>query len=189
MTHTHDSTTRVRYWADLEAGDQAGYDAGHHWTPSASAQQLQSPDETHPYNLVSSLLTNGLHSPAIDVDMAVEVIPSSTEGHFHLYFPDVEIPWERYSRLLAALKECGIITNGYYQHSVARRQTTLRPPHVKKTVVARRTRTVLDEQVTMPRSLAINLNGRSHAVPVDTPEAPVDTPEAFRVQRRSAEFA
>ena len=180
MTHTHDSTTRVRYWADLEAGDQAGYDAGHHWTPSASAQQLQSPDETHPYNLVSSLLTNGLHSPAIDVDMAVEVIPSSTEGHFHLYFPDVEIPWERYSRLLAALKECGIITNGYYQHSVARRQTTLRPPHVKKTVIARRTTGA--EMSDTFRSVAINLNGRSHAVPVDTPEA-------FRVQRRSAEFA
>lgn len=168
MTHTHDSTTRVRYWADLDAAPS--YDA--RGVTVDGGRPLRSPDAEHPYNLVSSLLTNGMHSPALDVDMAVEVIPSSTEGHFHLYFPDVEVTWERYARLLGALKECGIITNGYYQHCIARRQSTLRPPHVKKTTIPRRrpSRAAdLDEPMASgltPRSLSLMVNTQTHTIPV-----------------------
>lgn len=74
---------------------------------------------------------NGWHTVMLDIDMPVRVVPSSTEGHCHLYI-DKPMPWWRYRRLLRALKAAGIIEPGYYSASIARRATHLRLPWVQK---------------------------------------------------------
>lgn len=87
----------------------------------------------HPFdgNVISSLLEDGQHAPALDLDVPAELLPSSTVGHSHLYI-DVPTSWRRYKRLLRALWKAGIIERGYYRASVARRQTHLRKPGVTK---------------------------------------------------------
>lgn len=94
--------------------------------------ELLEPDDEHPYNLVSSLCEDGFHRPALDIDIPVQLVPSSTEGHFHLYFPATKLTWEEYLLLLKALADAGIIEQNYLKHAMRRKQTTLRPPHVKK---------------------------------------------------------
>jgi hypothetical protein len=82
-------------------------------------------------NLVSSELENGQHAPAIDLDVPHRYVPSSTEGHGHLFI-DVEMSWDKYERLLKALHEAGLIEDGFYHLSVRRKATFLRPPWIKK---------------------------------------------------------
>lgn len=72
-----------------------------------------------------------MHTVAIDVDHHVRVVPSSTPGHYHLFI-DVPMPWSKYRRLLKALSKAGIIEEGYYRVSVARKQTFLRLPWIRK---------------------------------------------------------
>jgi hypothetical protein len=72
-----------------------------------------------------------LHTVAIDIDHAVRVVPSTTEGHFHLYI-DVPMPWRKYRRILKALRNAGVIESGYYSAAVARRATFLRLPWIRK---------------------------------------------------------
>ena len=93
---------------------------------------LNEPDEAHPANLVSSLCEDGWHRPALDIDIPCELIPSSTPGHCHLYFPTVSLTWEMYQDLLLTLANCGILEQRYVEHSLDRGQTLLRPPSVRK---------------------------------------------------------
>lgn len=72
------------------------------------------------------------HSPVIDVDFPVRVVPSSTPGHFHLYFDGVMMRWEKYEPLLKALAEAGIIETGYYENAVRRKMTMVRLSSVRK---------------------------------------------------------
>jgi len=72
-----------------------------------------------------------LHRPILDVDLPMHIIPSSTEGHGHLYI-DKLLTWHQYERLLSVLADCGIIERGYYNVSVAREHTAVRLPWVKK---------------------------------------------------------
>lgn len=88
-------------------------------------------DKAEDGNLLSSLLDNGFHAPALDVDLPCELRPSSTEGHYHLLI-DKQMSWRRYRRLLRALMRAGVIERGFYRHSVRRKQSFLRLPHVKK---------------------------------------------------------
>lgn len=94
--------------------------------------ELLAPDDTHPANLVSSLCADGLHRPALDIDIPCRVVPSSTPGHCHLYFDTVALDWPSYVELLDALKAAGILGSGFVAHSKNRGQTLLRLPHVKK---------------------------------------------------------
>jgi len=82
-------------------------------------------------NLISSKCCNGQHAPAIDIDFPARLVPSSTEGHYHLYF-DIQMPWWKYKRLLRALKNAGIVEKGFYKIAKRRKQTHLRLPHVRK---------------------------------------------------------
>lgn len=85
-------------------------------------------------NLVASRLygTDDWHSPVLDVDFPVRLVPSSTPGHFHLYFDGVMMAWAKYEKLLKALAEAGIIETGYYENAIRRGMTMVRLPHVKK---------------------------------------------------------
>lgn len=95
-------------------------------------QPLHEPTKGRPANIVSSLCTDGLHRPALDIDVPCELIPSSTEGHHHLYFPTVGLSWKQYEKLLKVLGECGILEDGYVKASISRKQSFLRAPGVKK---------------------------------------------------------
>ena len=115
-----------------------------------SGGPLNEPDDDHPYNLVSSLCTDGLHRPALDldtptpevlafvdglaarVDRGVVLVPSSTEGHLHAYIPNLALTWEQYAGLLVVASQNKVIDPAYLGASIDRSQTLLRPPHVVK---------------------------------------------------------
>lgn len=84
-------------------------------------------------NLVSSQIVdeNDKHTVMLDIDLPAYLIPSSTEGHYHLYI-DTPMPWRKYKRLLKELARAGIIETGYYKASVRRKHTALRMRGVKK---------------------------------------------------------
>ena len=71
------------------------------------------------------------HRPILDIDFPAMLIPSSTEGHFHLYL-DRPIKWGVYKKLLLALSEAGIIEEGYAKASIARQASYLRLPGIPK---------------------------------------------------------
>lgn len=93
--------------------------------------ELQDPDEDHPANLVSSLCEDGLHRPALDIDIPCIRVDSSTPGHSHLYFT-VGLEWDEYVELLQALAKAGILEQKYVDHSLGRGQTLLRVPGTKR---------------------------------------------------------
>lgn len=86
-----------------------------------------------PYTLVSSEVgCDGLHVPVLDIDFEAALVPSTTEGHYHLYLEGLCLSWPEYRRLLKALARAGVITEGYLRHSLRRKQTCVRRPGLKK---------------------------------------------------------
>lgn len=85
-------------------------------------------------NIYSSELAgqDAYHVPTLDIDLACELVESTTEGHFHLYI-DKPMSWEDYQFLLRVLMEVGVIQKGFYELSMARKASFLRKPGVKKT--------------------------------------------------------
>jgi len=86
-------------------------------------------------NLLSSECTGewntGMHMPTLDMDVPCTLIPSSTEGHFHLLI-DVPMSWEQYTRLLDVMWEVGILQEGFVRLMTARGATFVRKPGVRK---------------------------------------------------------
>lgn len=82
-------------------------------------------------NLISSLLENGNHAPVIDFDYPIEVIPSTTLGHFHLYIHK-EVEWNKYKNVLNALANADLIEKGYAKASMHKGFSAVRPPGVQK---------------------------------------------------------
>lgn len=84
-------------------------------------------------NVYSSELSDGSHAPVLDLDgIRPRLVPSSTEGNFHLYLDGVSCSWEDYEELLVALAKCGIIEEGYMRASIERKATFVRKPGVTK---------------------------------------------------------
>ena len=84
-------------------------------------------------NLVSSRIkgTPDLHLPAIDLDFPCTLVPSRTEGHFHLYL-DRPLTWDRYKVILDAFLEAGLIDVGWHRQALKDKQTYLRTgPYVQ----------------------------------------------------------
>lgn len=71
------------------------------------------------------------HRPILDIDFPVVSLPSSTEGHHHLYL-DKQLTWSQYRKLLEVLSEVGIIEANYAKASIARQHTAVRLPWIKK---------------------------------------------------------
>jgi hypothetical protein len=82
-------------------------------------------------NLISSETEGGRHRPVLDIDIPCQYVPSTTEGHGHLYFGNA-MSWDTYEKLLTALKDAGIIQLGYWAKSLERKATFVRPPWIKK---------------------------------------------------------
>lgn len=85
-------------------------------------------------NLVTSLLKEDpafdfgqgpLHAPAIDLDFPARLVPSSTEGHFHLFI-DSKLTWPQYVCLLTGFLMAGLIQKRWYQAAMARGYSALR---------------------------------------------------------------
>lgn len=115
----HPNITAVGYRDE----EQGGYD------DRPAEEVMLPPSSSHRANLVSSALQGtDLHSPAIDCDTRVEVVPSRTPGHFHLYFPQIACAWDDYLNLLRAMERCGIVESAWVDHSETDRQTLLRVP-------------------------------------------------------------
>lgn len=73
----------------------------------------------------------GCHALLIDLDVPAWLVPSSTEGHSHLYV-DAKIPTATYFTLLDCLADAGVIQRGYANSSKHRGGTALRLPWIKK---------------------------------------------------------
>jgi hypothetical protein len=89
-------------------------------------------------NVITSAVkaTAGMtHKVVLDIDLPAKLVPSSTEGHFHLYI-DHEVAWPKYEALLDALADAGIVEQGYVGASVARGFTAARLPWIRKASAA-----------------------------------------------------
>lgn len=119
-----------RLGGDLSSGntkfEETGSDTGNFGThPIATADITES-------NVVSSRLrANDHHKVVIDLDMDAVLLPSSTPGHHHLIV-DKTMPWADYQKLLEALKDAGLIQEGYYKASINRGASVIRTPWTKK---------------------------------------------------------
>lgn len=100
-------------------------------------------DNPHPYekgnkvnkdvaNLVSSeLVGSKKHLPVLDFDFPCKLVESSTCGHYHLYI-DTPISWKHYKNILTALHDADLINDFWYESSMKRGATFVRPEGVHK---------------------------------------------------------
>lgn len=72
-----------------------------------------------------------LHKPVIDIDLPIKVLPSTTEGHFHLFI-DKEMTWDHYRDFLCALASVGIVEQKYVNATIDRGFSAVRLPWIKK---------------------------------------------------------
>lgn len=88
-------------------------------------------------DLIGSKVSNAvmgyeaMHKPVIDVDVPVRLVPSSREGHSHLYI-DTELTASQYGELLDVLVKVGLVERGVQAGYETRGATYVRPPWVKK---------------------------------------------------------
>ena len=80
---------------------------------------------------VTSELPDGRHMPVIDIDLECMLIPSTQEGHFHLYI-NKPMEWEKFTAILEALEAAGVIGPGYLRYTKKRGYATVRYPGVTK---------------------------------------------------------
>lgn len=111
----------------IEAEDYDTFDENERSTPV-------DPDQA---NVVSSRMIVTVdtdevwHAPVLDIDFPAQLVPSATEGHFHLYL-DMPMRWSTYEALLTALAAAGVIEDGYARASIARGASFVRMPGVPK---------------------------------------------------------
>lgn len=74
---------------------------------------------------------NRWHQVVLDIDVPVKVLPSSTEGHHHLFI-QYDMPWENYVKLLDVLSKIGLVEEGYVEASKREGFTSARLPWIKK---------------------------------------------------------
>jgi hypothetical protein len=73
------------------------------------------------------------HVIAVDIDCPAWLIPSSTEGHHHLYARTTQpILWADYVKWLDASVVIGLLEPGYVSACKSRGMTSLRAPWVRK---------------------------------------------------------
>lgn len=124
---------KVRKWtADGNSGA---------WLPEHEPDPLKNLEETENLNFADIVTSAprfeipgfpGKHVVMFDVDVPMQVIESSTPGHYHVYFPNSYVPKEKLFSLLDAMAECGIVERGYAEASRARGFAALRLPWVRK---------------------------------------------------------
>lgn len=116
---------RIKVEYDLDNAEQA-YAQGRE--PTIKTHKVLEEGRTWGADLISSKLRNGNHAPLLDLDVAHVYVPSTHEGHAHLYIEGVELPWWKYRILLKVLAWAGIIEKGYEHFSVQRGFSAARLP-------------------------------------------------------------
>lgn len=114
------------YWRDDTIDNTPTSDEDIHDDP-----ETRYPCDQEEANLVSSLCHDGMHRPCIDIDLQCRLVPTSTEGHFHLYI-EKEMSWETYAFLLQALSMVGVCGKKYVELALERKATYCRPEGVYK---------------------------------------------------------
>lgn len=82
-------------------------------------------------NLISSIAEDGTQLPIIDLDFAHAVVESSTSGHHHLYI-DVKMSKWKWTLLMLALYNAGVVELGYVVWSLRRGGNFVRRPGIAK---------------------------------------------------------
>lgn len=100
------------------------YDGGNLHTPVDNIKNA---------NAISSKTDSGTHKVLLDLDVEHYYVPSSTEGHGHLYI-NVDLTTPQFNVLLFTLQYLGIIQKGFAFLSIKRGFAALRFPWVKKEV-------------------------------------------------------
>jgi O-acetyl-ADP-ribose deacetylase (regulator of RNase III) len=112
------------------------------WLPGSGQVQVMGKhrevDDPQIADLITSRIIPGRsitgrakHTIMLDLDVPAAMVPSSTEGHHHLYI-DVPTRWDDYEKLLNLLAGIGIIEKGYARTAIQRGYTALRLPWVRK---------------------------------------------------------
>lgn len=130
-------------WQDYTPDDQADrVDVGELEDAEASSSQRR---DDHRYHAIlfdidvpASIQENGQLFVAGDFRWWIPLsargawlIPSSTEGHSHLYVA-VDWPWHRIEWNLRRFRDAGVVEEGYHQVSAKRGFTALRLPWIRK---------------------------------------------------------
>ena len=63
----------------------------------------------------------------IDLDYPAKLVPSRTNGHWHLYL-DKSVDWDKYQKVLLALADAGLVEQGYAEASIANGYSGVRIP-------------------------------------------------------------
>lgn len=82
-------------------------------------------------NLIGSLTPKGTHLPTLDIDFPVYRVPSSTEGHYHLFI-EKELTSLQYNKLMSALRYCELVQEGWYDTFKKMGCSFVRVPWIKK---------------------------------------------------------
>ncbi|WP_243063227.1 hypothetical protein [Humibacter sp. RRB41] len=103
----------------------------------ASLERTDDIDEANAITSKTSDLGDGVHKLLLDIDLPVQVFPSSTPGHFHLYIDHpIQGFQEKVVPIIDALAAAGIVEQGYAAACRDQGFTTLRLPWVKKEMAA-----------------------------------------------------
>lgn len=128
-----DFSTRRLFKVLRWAGDSTTFDENGH----SPLDDIAETEDINAADIVSSEAKplegfTSKHMVMFDVDIPMEVIESSTPGHYHVYFPGTGVGKDALFYLLAELSNCGIVEPGYVAASKARGFTALRLPWVRK---------------------------------------------------------
>jgi hypothetical protein len=125
VTHEHpfpgQALRRVEHWNNYEEIDEDILPVG---------------SDLEEANIITSeiaLRDGSRHKVLLDIDMPVKILPSSTEGHFHLFI-DKELGTKEYFKLIKAFVKAGIVEEGYLSASAERGYTAVRVPWVPKLI-------------------------------------------------------
>lgn len=84
-------------------------------------------------NLIGSLCGDGKHRLILDLDIPATLVPSSTEGHSHLYI-DAAMSFDTMIAVIDALASAGVVDRKWAKVVRSRGMALVRPPWVKKPV-------------------------------------------------------
>ena len=71
------------------------------------------------------------HMPVLDVDIPVQLVPSTNVGHYHLYF-GIAVAEEKYWAMLDAMTDAGVVQAAWVDASKNRGYSAVRLPWIKK---------------------------------------------------------
>lgn len=89
------------------------------------------PSSREEANLIGSLCRDGMHRPVLDLDIPALLVPSSTEGHSHLYI-EAPMSFDTMIAVIDALASAGVVERSWARAVRSRGMTLVRPPWRKK---------------------------------------------------------